>query len=207
MAVFKPPTEAEISEAFTGDVAEGIPELRGKKPVRRLTANVVEILRSNNNFFITGDRGLAAVGVTDPLVLSRYLAPDEGESFEAEEVVKDHNHTISQDAVDKALLDNCPACQGWKENPSFDPSAALAMVPGIVEVILLLSCEKATLRMYLTRAGRETLADDVFELMEKCDPMEVLKCMDALGTEFKHLQNSSTKPVEKAPHDAEMGEG
>lgn len=202
MGVATIPTEQEVSEAFHGDVAEGIPELRGKKPVRRLTANVVEILRSNNNFFITGDVGLAAAGLTNPLALSRYLAPEGGKKFKPDEVVQQHNHKPGKKGE---KVSNCPACEGWKLNPDFDASAPLVMVPGIVEVIMLISCDRERLRLYLTKAGREALASDVFDFMEQCSPGEVLECMEAINVEVKKLQDSSTKTVDKGSPD-KLGE-
>jgi len=51
---------AEVEDAFNGTKAA----VAGFKPVRRVTALVVEILRRANNLFVTGEKGFQAIGVS-----------------------------------------------------------------------------------------------------------------------------------------------
>lgn len=62
--------EADLDAAYSGTKAA----IAGFKPVRRVTALVVDILRRANNFFITGPRGFEAVGI-DAKKLHVILSP------------------------------------------------------------------------------------------------------------------------------------
>lgn len=77
MALLKPsdlsPDEqraADLEGAFSGTRAAIV----GFKPVRRVTALVVEILRKANNFFITGARGFKDMGI-DPKKFQSIVTP------------------------------------------------------------------------------------------------------------------------------------
>lgn len=207
------PTSEMVQNAFSGNAASlpSLVSVEGKtielKAQRRPVALVALILKRTNNFYITGDRGLAAVGIEDPLVLSEYLEPDEGEEFSEDERIKEHNHKPGD--VDEG----CPACRGLKRNPVYDPSAGVAMVPGIVEVIILLTCSKQELYAYEDdfihpTAGRPgyLLKSKVLDFMEQFDPGQIMTCFTAIDAEFKHIQNSTTKMVEEGKKDLKPGE-
>lgn len=51
--------ENELDRSFSGTIAP----IEGFKPVRRVTALVVDILRRANNFFVTAGRGFEAIGI------------------------------------------------------------------------------------------------------------------------------------------------
>jgi hypothetical protein len=211
------PTSEMVQNAFSGNVA-ALPSLLNidgetiaLKAQRRPVALVALILKRTNNFYITGDRGLAAVGIDDPLVLSEYLEPDEGEEFPLDERVKDHNHELLMGVGQ--TMEDCPACRGLKRNPVYDPSAGVAMVPGIVEVITLLTCSKAELYAFEDDFIHPTkgrpgylLRERVLEFMEQFDPGQIMTCFAAVDAEFKHIQNSTTKMVEEGKKDLKPGE-
>jgi hypothetical protein len=60
----------DLDAAFSGTKAKVV----GFKPVRRVTALVVDLLRRSNNFFITGAQGFKAIGI-DPKKLGSIIAP------------------------------------------------------------------------------------------------------------------------------------
>jgi hypothetical protein len=63
------PSQAEVENAYSGDKPR-LPE--GKfVAVRRPTALVVQILKRSNNYYVTGDAGLAALGIADASVLNQ----------------------------------------------------------------------------------------------------------------------------------------
>lgn len=62
--------ERDLDEAYSGNAAE----IQGFKPVRRVTALVVDILRRVDNFFITGASGFRAIGI-DPKRIQETIAP------------------------------------------------------------------------------------------------------------------------------------
>lgn len=62
--------EADLDAAYSGNVAP----VQGFKPVRRVTAMVVDLLRRANNFFITGARGFKAMDI-DPKKFRAILMP------------------------------------------------------------------------------------------------------------------------------------
>lgn len=207
------PTEEMVQNAFSGNVA-ALPSLQSidgetvhLKAQRRPVALVALIMKRTNNFYITGDQGLSAIGIHDPLVLSEYLEPDEGEEFSADERVQEHTHDKGE------TLESCPACRGLKKNPVYDPSAGVCLVPGIVEVIILLTCSKQDLYAFeddfvhptIGRPGY-LLKSKVLEFMEKFDPGQIMTCFAAVDAEFKHIQNSTTKMVEEGKKDLKPGE-
>lgn len=62
--------ENELDDAYSGTVAP----VTGFKPVRRVTALVVDILRRANNFFVTAGRGFTAIGI-DPKKFHLIMSP------------------------------------------------------------------------------------------------------------------------------------
>lgn len=207
------PTTQMVQDAFAGDTAK-LPELTkidGEvvqlKAVRRPVALVTTIMKRTNNFYVTGDRGLKAVGIADPLVLSPYLEPEEGQQWPADEVVGEHNHVI-----DGTAHKDCPRCAGLKENPEYDPTAALALVPGIVEVIIMLTCTKQELYafeddfVWPSVPGKPgyLLRQRVLAFMEEHSPVEVMQCFPHIDAEFKHIQNSTTKVADNSTKGSEQ---
>ena len=103
---------ADLDDAFSGTKAK----VEGFKPVRRVTALVVDILRRRNNFFITGKKGFEEIGIQPGKLLAVMLP-----SFDAGKG------------------------KPRKPNPEFDPEKAGAVVPKIAEVIALLTCSEDAL--------------------------------------------------------------
>jgi hypothetical protein len=61
---------ADLDEAFNGTTAK----IEGFKPVRRVTAQVFDILLRANNVFASGPKGLKAIGI-EPKELQKVLSP------------------------------------------------------------------------------------------------------------------------------------
>lgn len=169
--------------------------------VRRPTALVTKILKRTNNFFLTGAKGLQHIGIEDPLVLSEYLDPEEGKEFPADEVETEHNH----DALPPGeKAEDCPACMGRKRNPDYDPTAGALLLPGLVEVLLLLTCTKEDLYayeddfIYPSVKGRpgELLRRRVSDFLENHMPDEIMKNFAVVDHEFQMVGASTTKVVD-----------
>lgn len=207
MAEMKIPSQDAQAASYSASKPplEAVKDIEGNEfklvAVRRPTALVTRILMRTNNFFLTGEKGLEHLGISDPLVLSEYLDPKEGQGFPADEVETEHNH----DALPPGeLVQECPACMGRKRNPDYDPTAGALLLPGLVEVLLLLTCSKEDLYafeddfVYPSVKGRpgELLRRKVNDFLEKYMPAEVMKNFEVVSGEFQAISTSTTKVVD-----------